>query len=204
MIRLTARAALAGLLLFAGAGPLLAQRPMPIAAPRGPAGALLAARTQLGLTEEQVRRLEALATQQAAGLAPNPGDMLRARADLLDAMKGEGDAAALKRAMDKAHQLRTERALAMLKARQEARAILTADQRSRADALRAARRGMAREMRRGMGRGLRRGRPDGAAPGMMPGWGPGAAPMGRPDARPGRPGNGMGDGVGNGVGNGQP
>jgi Spy/CpxP family protein refolding chaperone len=142
---------------------------------RGPAGALLAARAQLGLSDEQVKRLEALAAQQATALAPAAGDRLRARADLMDAMKGEGDAAALKRAMDKAHQLRTERALAMLKARQDARAILTADQRSRADALRGPRRG-------GPGRGMRRG---GGARGMRPGMGP----MMRPDARPPRPGD---------------
>lgn len=143
--------------------PAMGPEGAPRMTPRGPAGALLAARAQLGLTDDQVKRLETLATQQGAALAPAPGDMMRARADLLDAMKGEGDAAALKRAMDKAHQLRTERALAMLKARQDARAILTADQRVKADAM--------RPMRGGMGRGrmMRGGR-------MRGGMGPQARP----------------------------
>jgi hypothetical protein len=172
----------------------------PPRAPRGPAGMLLAARTQLGLSDEQVKRLESLATQQAVALAPAPGDMLRARADLMDAMKGEGDAAALKRAMDKAHQLRTERAVAMLKARQDARAILTADQRTKADAMRPMR-GMrgARGMRGGQGmRGMRgmQGRGGMMGGGQMRGgmwrgspgdFGPGNAPMPRPDRQPGRP-----------------
>jgi Spy/CpxP family protein refolding chaperone len=134
------------------------QRPMPA---RNPAAALLGAREALGLSADQVARLEALAAAQTRANPGNPGDMLRARADLMDAMKGEGDAAALRRAMDRAHQLRTERALATLKARQDARAILTADQRSRADALRQTRRmrGQGRVWggRRGMAPGMRRG-----------------------------------------------
>lgn len=147
----------------AGAQPGPSPRPV-----RGtsPAAVLLTARGPLGLTDEQVARLERLAAAQSATLTGSPGDPLRARADLVDAMRGEGDAAALKRAMDRLHQLRTERALARLKARQEARAILTADQRAKADAMRGAMRANRGAMRRG-GRGGRwggRGRPGMAQP----------------------------------------
>ncbi|MFN8875723.1 MAG: Spy/CpxP family protein refolding chaperone [Gemmatimonadota bacterium] len=158
--------------------PTVAQGPDAAAPPigRGPAAALLAARGPLGLTAEQVTRLEALAASQARAMPGNPGDMLRARADLLDAMKGEGDAAMLRKAMERMHQLRMDRALATLKARQEARTILTADQRAKADAFRANRR-----MRGGMRGGMRDGMRDGMrgsgralGPGRGPGRGAGA------------------------------
>lgn len=159
----------------AAAQPGRAPMPMP---GRGasPAVALLSARAALGLTEEQIARLERLATAQAAAPAGAPGDALRARADLVDALRGEGDPVALKRAMDRMHQIRTDRAVARLRARQEARAILTAEQRAKADAMRQAMRGARREAmrngRRGMmrdgmrrnGGGQRRGAPQGMPP----------------------------------------
>lgn len=174
-------------LVFAGAmltslRPVAAQRgpaPTPM---RGasPAALLLGARADLGLTDEQVGRLERLATAQNATLTGSPGDVLRARADLADAMKGEGDAAALKRAMDRLHQLRSDRALARLKARQDARAILTADQRAKADAMRNAMRrgGGMRGGMRGM-RGMRGGRGGAMGPGR---WGSRGGDMPMPPA----------------------
>lgn len=143
--------------LWSGAGPLAAQPGPPRMPMRAtsPAAQLLAARGPLALTDEQAARLERLAVAQQGTLTGAPGDLLRARADLLDAMKGEGDAVALKRAMDRLHQLRTDRALARLKARQEARAILTADQRAKADAMRG-------QMRRNRG-AMRQRRPAGQA-----------------------------------------
>ena len=143
------------LMLAVVALPAAAQRPAAPSAPmRGPAAAMLAARESLGLTADQVSRLEALAATQAKAMPGNPGDAMRARADMLDAMKGEGDAAALKRAMDRMHQVRTERALAALRFRQEARAVLSAEQRAKADAWMASR----RMGRGGGGRGGLRGR----------------------------------------------
>lgn len=153
--------------LWLAPAPSAAQGPEPARPPigRSPAAALLAARSALGLAPEQVSRLEALAAAQGRAMPGNPGDGLRARADLMDAMKGEGDAGALRKAMDRMHQLRTERALAMLKARQDARAVLTAEQRAKADAFRANRR-----MQGGM-RGGRRGEMRGGMRGRAPeGW----------------------------------
>lgn len=132
--------------------------------PRGNAAAmLLRLRGPLALTDDQVKRLETLA---AAGTPKaNASDMLRARADLMDAMQGDGNLNGARAAFDKMSRLRTDRMIAGLKQRQEARAILTAAQKSTLDNMRQDRRGRGERGRRAL-----RGRagPDGvpsAAPG---------------------------------------
>jgi len=160
------------------------------AARGNPAAMLLAMRGPLALTPDQVTRLQALRD------APRPdgqaSDMLRARADLMDAMKGDGNLAAARAAMDRMAKLRTDRAIAGLKARQDARAVLTPAQKTKLDNQRRQAAGRLRATRRGgAGRGWRAGigmgpggmrgpgrmggmgggmrRPDGMGPG---GWGP--------------------------------
>jgi Spy/CpxP family protein refolding chaperone len=151
----------------------------------GPIGRLIAAKQQLGLTDDQVKKLEALRTTQQAQLAPNASQMLRLRADLLDAEKGDGDLAAARKALEKINAARTDRAVAMLKARQDVRAILTADQKAKVDAWMAEHRGGhgrmgpghgGRAMQWGQG-GMRGGRGMMMGPGGQ-GMGPGMGPMG--------------------------
>jgi len=52
---------------------------------------VLRLRSELQLTDEQVRKLEAL--QDAPATAANGADLLRARADLLEATQGDGNLA---------------------------------------------------------------------------------------------------------------
>ncbi len=128
----------------------------PRVAGRTPAAMLLRGRTALGLSAEQVTRLEALAASQATTLVPPTAAALRARADLIDATRGDGDLSAARRAMERMQQLRLEMMLARLKARQEARALLSAEQKTKLVALEQERRG--RGIRAGRGaRGAGRG-----------------------------------------------
>jgi Spy/CpxP family protein refolding chaperone len=171
----------------------------PAAAPRaerprvtgwGPAALFLRQRDRLQLTDEQVRRLEALAN--APRPRGNAADLLRARADLMDAMQGDGNLTAAKAAMDRMASLRTAQALDGMKRLQEARAVLTPAQRAQVEQ---ARRGLRGErMQRGRG-----GRGPGMGRGMGPGMGPG---MGRGIGRGGMGGPGMGPGMGRGMGRG--
>lgn len=121
--------------------------------PRGrrgnPAAMLLGLRGPLALTDEQVTRLEALAAVGAPQRSAS--DMLRVRADLMDAMQGDGNLNSARAALDKMSRLRNDAMIAGLKQRQESRAILTSDQRKALDNMRQT----ARE--RG-GRGVRGGR----------------------------------------------
>jgi hypothetical protein len=159
---------------------------------------MLRLRQQLQLTDEQVQKLEAL--QDAPAPRVNEADMLRARADLLEATQGDGNAARARAALDRLSALRNEQLIAGLRQRQEARAVLTSAQKTRLDNLRSElrRRGVAR----GMGRGDRalRGRGMGAkmGRGMGRGMGPATGRGMRPDMRPGmapRPRRGMGPGA---------
>ncbi|HLU24552.1 MAG TPA: Spy/CpxP family protein refolding chaperone [Longimicrobiales bacterium] len=109
-----------------------------------PAANLLRLRDALALSDDQVRRLEALAAQQRNQLKPPTADLLRARADLIDATSGEIDVAAARRALERMAKLRTDAAVARLEAQRAARDVLTSEQRSRLDALRPTRRGMGR------------------------------------------------------------
>lgn len=110
------------------------RRPMGIG-PRGgmamsPARALLGMRERLDLTEDQVRRLEALATSQRAALRPNEPAMLRARADLAEAMQRD-NLDGVRTAMERMSRVRIDATIARLQARRQAREILTAEQRAR-------------------------------------------------------------------------
>ena len=178
-------------------------------APRGaaltsPADALLRARAALELTDEQVTRLEALASTQRRALAVAPGAQLRLRADLMDAMAGDGNPQAARAALDKISAAQNERIVAQMRARQEARAVLTEAQRTRVDAVRGAalragnRLPGANGMRGGPPAGMRRGgmRPGANRPGaMQPGaMQPGAMQPGamRGGVQPGMAGRGPG------------
>jgi len=154
--------------------------------PRGNAAAmLLRLRGPLALTDDQVKRLEVLA---AAG-APkgNASEMLRTRADLMDALQGDGNLVAARTALDKMSRLRNDRMIAGFKQRQEARAVLTAEQKRTLDNLREG----ARD-RGGRGaRGARGRRGPDAARGVRPGGGlPPRGPLGPqgPGGRGGRRG----------------
>lgn len=99
-----------------------------------PAQALLRMRTSLGLTDDQVKRLEALAA--SAKPKSTEADMLRARADMVEAMQGDGNLAAARTAMDRMNKIRTDRAIAQLKLRQDAQAVLTPEQKAKVGELR--------------------------------------------------------------------
>jgi Spy/CpxP family protein refolding chaperone len=110
-----------------------------IGQPRGavaPAEALLRLRTQLELNDEQVQRLEALAASQRTALAASPSQQMRLRADLMDAMAGNGNPHAARAALDKLSALQNERIVLAMQARNEARAVLTPAQRTKAEARR--------------------------------------------------------------------
>jgi len=96
-----------------------------------PAAQMLRMRQQLALTDEQVRKLETLAKAEAP--RANAADALRARADLMEATRGDGNLSAARAALDKMSRLRNEQIVAGLKQRQDARAVLTADQRRMVD-----------------------------------------------------------------------
>jgi len=125
-----------------------------------PAAMLLRLRTALSLTDDQVKKLEAL--QSVAAPKSNASDLLRARADLMD-----GNLTKARAALDRMSALRNERVIGGLKLRQDARAVLNAEQRTTLDNMRKAMRGEARDKMRGTmrnngragGRGVRRGGP---------------------------------------------
>ena len=96
-----------------------------------PAAQMLRMRQQLNLTDEQVRKLETLAKADAP--RGNAADALRARADLMEATQGDVNLSAARAALDKMSRLRNEQVVAGLKQRQDARAVLTADQRRMVD-----------------------------------------------------------------------
>jgi Spy/CpxP family protein refolding chaperone len=135
-------------------------------------------KARLNLTDDQVKKIEALRTAQANRPSREP-DVLRAQADLMQAMQGNGDLAAARKAMDRMNAVRTDAMIARLEQRQALLGILTAEQRTQFAAMRGMRgdRGMRMGMGRGMGgghrmdRGVGRGR---MGPGMMGGRGPGA------------------------------
>jgi hypothetical protein len=132
-----------------------------------PASMLLRLRSQLELTDDQVKRLEAL--QDAPHPAANEADLLRARADLLEATKGDANLSKARAALDRMSALRNERMIAGLKQRQDARAVLTSTQKTRLDNLR----GQLRERGGARGqRGPRMGRGGMQRGGMGPGQGP--------------------------------
>jgi hypothetical protein len=133
---------------------------------------LLGLRAQLGLTDDQVKRLEAL--RDAAPPKPNTADMLRARADLMEATQGDGNLTAARAALDKMSRLRTEQMLTGLKARQDARAVLTSAQKTKLDGMRQQLASRARKAIRNRAMGSRRtGGPAFRGRGPQPGFGAG-------------------------------
>ena len=130
-----------------------------------PAAMVLRARTQLGLTAEQVTRLEAM--QNTPRPRVNRAELMRARASLLDATQGDGNLTEARAALDKLSRVRHEPLLAMMKMRQEVRAVLTPAQQRMVDNVTQQRRNEMRvARRRGMGTGGMR--PGGMRPGGMP------------------------------------
>ena len=147
------------------AGPPTAARDTMPGARRGPPPMLSRSRTggdgmnlirmreQLDLSDEQVKKLEAL--QSTARPQFNQADKLRAQADLLDATKGDVNLEKARAAYERMARLRTDVQVSQLKLRQDARNVLTPAQRTKADAMRASardRRGAAMRqgaMRRG-------------------------------------------------------
>jgi Spy/CpxP family protein refolding chaperone len=114
-----------------------------------PASMLLRMRSQLELTEDQVKKLEAM--QNSAAPRANDADQLRARADLLEATQGDGNLSKARAALDRMSALRNERMIAGLKQRQEVRGILTATQKTKLDNWQQQRRGQMRQQLRGRG-----------------------------------------------------
>ena len=117
----------------------------------GPAANLLRLRDQLELTEDQVKRLEAL--QAVAPPEPRASDMMRAQADLMDATKGDINLEKARAAFERMSRLRVDEQLAELKVRQDARNVLTAAQKTKFDAFSANMRDGQRAMQRTMMRG---------------------------------------------------
>lgn len=142
-----------------------------------PAAMLLRARTQLALTAEQVTRLEAM--QNTPRPRVNRAELMRARASLLDATQGDGNLTEARAALDKLSRVRHEPLLAMMKMRQEVRAVLTPAQQRMVDNMKQRRSNEMRPARRrGMGMGgMQSGgmRPGGMRPGGMR---PGGMPLG--------------------------
>lgn len=101
-----------------------------------PAGAILQLRERLGLTDDQVNRLETL---KSTWVEPTPGDMAKLREELANASKGEANLTAVRAALGKINEASTNAVIARLDARNKARAVLNADQQVQFDALEARR-----------------------------------------------------------------
>lgn len=133
-----------------------------------PAAMLLRSRTQLSLTDDQVKRLEALAAAPAP--KSNAADIRRAQADLIDATQGDGNLAGARAALDKLSRLRNDQVLARIKTQQEVRAVLTPMQRTKVDNMRRQRRNrVGAKGQGGMRQGGMRQERGQMGPGMMPG-----------------------------------
>lgn len=100
----------------------------------GAADRMIRMRQQLDLTDDQVKRLEAM--RGASAPAMNPSDRLRAQADLMDATRGDINMEKARAAFDRMAKARTDGQLGRLKLQQDARNVLTAPQRAKIDALR--------------------------------------------------------------------
>ena len=138
----------------------------------GASGMLISMKGQLELTDDQIKKLEAL--RNAPRPKRNEAELLRARADMVEAMEGDGDLVKARAAMDKMSGLRNNEQIARIKERQDVRNVLTAVQKTRLDNMRGAMRGMRAERMRGSMRDGRksrmqqpmRGAPDRRGPGM--------------------------------------
>ncbi len=106
-----------------------------------PAGQILAQREKLGLTDDQVARLESL----KASFAPKelaPADMTALREELNAASRGQVNLSAARVALNKISDAQNEAVLARLEAHNVARDVLNADQQVMLDAAEAKRPGM--------------------------------------------------------------
>jgi len=171
---------------------------------------MLRMRQQLELTDDQVTKLEAL--RNAPRPAVNEADMLRARADLMDATKGDVNTEKARAAFDRMAKIRTDVQVAQLRARQDARNVLTPAQRTRMDtfagnmragrgaAMRGRPGGARSPQRAGPARGMRRGDQFGPPGGGMRFRGPGAQGRGMPQGPAGVGRNRMGPGAPDGAG----
>ena len=156
-----------------------------------PASHLLRMREQLELTDDQVKKLEALQSSPQPTL--NESEMLRARADLMDATKGDVSLEKARAAFDRMARVQTDAQIAQLKSRQELRNVLTLPQRTQFDAMSRTMRDRRGDARRGrlnqrsgqmrgqqfrrQGPGQARGQFDpGVGQGMGPGMRQGMAP----------------------------
>ncbi len=147
---------------------------------------LLSLRGPLELTADQVKQLEGM--QAAPRGQRNGSDALRARADMMDAMRGDGDLTKARAALDKMSRGRNDAVIARLKERQDVRNVLTTAQKAKLDNMRGNRRGMMRgRMRQGMRQGMEArmrmqrgpGMGQGFRSGGRQGMGGGNAPRGR-------------------------
>jgi len=154
-----------------------------------PADALLRQRTQLALNADQITKLESLAQAQRAARTASPGQALRLRADLMDAMAGDGNLTAARAALDKLSAAQNERRIAGLRAQQEVRAVLTPEQRTKLDATRGARTRFAMQGGGRRGPGAARGArgPQGRGGMVQPDQSPRGNRGGMPGRRPARP-----------------
>lgn len=98
-----------------------------------PAAMILSQREKLGLTDDQVNRLETLKSSFAA-TEPAPATLITLRQELAEASKGEANIAAARAAMNKINEANANAMIARLEARNQARAVLNADQQAQFDA----------------------------------------------------------------------
>lgn len=133
-----------------------------LAANATPAGMILNLRERLGLTDDQVNRLETL---KAAYVEPGQAELPKLREELASASKGEADLKAVRAAMNKINEATTNALVARLDARNKARAVLNADQQVKFDDFEARRPMQEAGMIRAgvMGRGARGGEPPAGA-----------------------------------------
>lgn len=96
--------------------------------PSHPAAQLLRLREQLALTDAQVQRLESL--QKTPLPQVRQSDIMRAQADLLDATRGDGNPEAARAALERMNKLRVDQQVAVIRARKDARDVLTAEQKA--------------------------------------------------------------------------
>ena len=138
-----------------------------------PAAQILSQRETLGLTDDQVARLEALRTSFATK-EPAAPDIAKFRAELTLASRGEANIPAARAALSKINAAQDEVVIARLEAHNLARAVLNADQQVTFDSAEARR--SADRMRGAFGRGMDGGRGGAGAPDSR---GPGGFARGR-------------------------
>lgn len=127
----------AGLALSVFAAPAMAQDSASARAPAYdppiPARAFLSFRAELELSDAQVAKLKTLETTQVVALTKATAAFLRAEADLLDIKRD--DLAAYRVALEKRAKVAIDAEVIRLQAEKDSRAVLTADQRTKAGAI---------------------------------------------------------------------